>query len=127
NRVVFRAALEHAGYGVLLAESGGEALDQARRFTPSLILLDLMMPGMNGWEAVAALKADPITGDIPVIAVTADIHTSNAELEQAGFCAFIGKPILPRQLIDAVARCLEDRQAGGTGWLKLPSYSASEF
>ncbi|HEX6908928.1 MAG TPA: hypothetical protein VF142_00955 [Longimicrobium sp.] len=81
---------------------------------------------MTGWETVAALKADPVTGDIPVVAVTADVHTRAAELEQAGFCAFIGTPVLSRHLLDAVAQGLAYRKAGGTGWLKLPSCSAAQ-
>jgi CheY-like chemotaxis protein len=126
NRVVFWAALEHAGHAVLLAETGAEALEQARHLTPSLILLDLMMLGMTGWETVPRPESDPVTGDIPVVAVTADVHTTAAELDQAGFCAFIGKPVLPRHLLDAVAQCLAYREAGGTGWLKLPSCSAAQ-
>lgn len=123
NRVVFRAALEHAGHAVILAEGGAEAIEQAREYTPSLILLDLMMPGMTGWETIAALKADPVTSDIPVVAVTADVSVSAADLEEAGFCAFVGKPVLPRQLLDAVARCLAHSDGGNSGWLDLPSYS----
>lgn len=56
KRIVFRAALEHAGYAVILAEAGAEALEQARNFTSSSILVDLVMPGMTGWETVTALK-----------------------------------------------------------------------
>ena len=91
--------------------SSGLGIEQARRFTPSPIPLDLVIPGMTGGESVAASKAGPVAGDIPAVAVTADVHTSAAPLEQGGFCAFVGKPIRPRQPIDAVAQCLAHREA----------------
>jgi CheY-like chemotaxis protein len=108
NRVVFKAVLEHAGYAVVVAEDGAEAVEQARAFTPSLILLDLMMPGLSGWEVVALLKAHPVTQGIPVVAATADVLTSKAALKEAGFCAFVPKPVLPKQLLRAVDQCLEE-------------------
>lgn len=124
NRVVFQAVLEHAGYAVLMAESGAEALEQARAFTPSLILLDLMMPGLSGWETIARLKADPVTSEIPVVAVSASVEAKLAELAHAGFCARVAKPVLPRHLLDAVARCLAHAASEKAAtWLDLPSYS----
>lgn len=123
NRVVFKAVLEHAGYAVVLAEDGEEALDQARSYTPSLILLDLMMPGINGWETVARLKADPVTHEIPVVAVSADVHASAEALQRAGFCAFVPKPVLPKELLNAVERCLEQLVGDALlPWIKLPAY-----
>jgi CheY-like chemotaxis protein len=123
NRVVFKAVLEHAGYAVVLAEDGDEALDEARSYTPSLILLDLMMPGADGWQTVARLKADPVTHEIPVVAVSADVHASADALQRAGFCAFVPKPVLPKELLDAVERCLEHLAADARmPWVKLPAY-----
>jgi len=123
NRVVFKAVLEHAGFAVVLAEDGLEAMEQARAFTPSLILLDLMMPGATGWEAVARLKADPVTHQIPVVAVSADMHVNHQALQRAGFCAFVPKPVLPKELLDAVERCLEQLEAdAAVQWVKLPAY-----
>ena len=123
NRVVFKAVLEHAGFAVVLARNGAEALEEARSFTPSLILMDLMMPGISGWQAVERLKADPVTGKIPVVAVSADVHVSIDDLQRAGFCAFVPKPILPKQMLDAVQRCLEQIEtSGGDTWLSLPAY-----
>jgi CheY-like chemotaxis protein len=55
NRVVFKAILEHAGFAVVVAQDGAEAVEQARAYTPSLILMDLMMPGVDGWTATARL------------------------------------------------------------------------
>jgi CheY-like chemotaxis protein len=125
NRVVFKAILEHAGFAVVVAEDGAEALEEARAFTPSLILMDLMMPGLDGWQTVAQLKADPVTAEIPVVAVSADVHAGTEALQRGGFCAFEPKPILPKHLLDAVNRCLEELAGGGIiGWLKLPAYEA---
>ena len=123
NRVVFKAVLEHAGFAVVVAQDGAEALEEARAFTPSLILMDLMMPGLDGWQTVAQLKADPITSEIPVVAVSASVHVGKDALQRAGFCAFVPKPILPKNLLDAVNRCLDELASGtSTGWMKLPMY-----
>ena len=123
NRVVFKAVLEHAGFAVVVAQDGAEALEEARAFTPSLILMDLMMPGLDGWQTVAQLKADPVTAEIPVVAVSADVHVNSDLLHRGGFCAFVPKPILPKHLLDAVNRCLDELAGGSiTRWLKLPAY-----
>jgi len=123
NRVVFKAILEHTGFAVLLARHGGEAVEQARSFTPTLILMDLMMPGVDGWQAIAQLKADPVTRPIPVVALTADVHASTEALRHAGFCAYVVKPILPKQLLSAINHCLEQLAAEAPpAWITLPSY-----
>ena len=121
NRVVFKAVLEFGGFGVLAARDGAEGVESARAHTPSIILMDLMMPGTDGWQAIAQLRSDPITSGIPVVAVSADVSVSADALERAGFCAFVAKPILPRQLLDAVQRCLAQHAAGS--WIKLPAYT----
>lgn len=63
--------LESRGYKVLTASDGKEALTEARRHRPALIVLDVMMPGKNGWEVARALKQDPVTESIKVIMLTA--------------------------------------------------------
>jgi len=127
NRIVFKAVLEHAEFAVVVAHDGAEALEQARSFTPSLILMDLMMPGIDGWEAVARLKADPVTCAIPVVAVTADVHASPEALRRAGFCAYVTKPVLPRQLLAAVQQCLEQLDTGERlAWIALPAFGTAE-
>ncbi|HET7230976.1 MAG TPA: response regulator [Longimicrobium sp.] len=123
NRIVFKAVLEHGGFAVLVARDGTEAVEQARAFTPSLIVMDLMMPGVDGWQAVAQLKADPATREIPVIAVTADMHASRDALQRAGFCAYVTKPLLPKQFLAAVNECLGQLSATqAPGWITLPLY-----
>ena len=119
NRIVFKAILEHAGYPVVAVEDGAEALEQARASTPSLILLDLMMPGLDGWGTIAALKDHPLTKAIPVIAVTADVLVSKSRLKAAGFCALVRKPAFPGQILRAVGECLA-RTADFPGeWVEL--------
>jgi CheY-like chemotaxis protein len=125
NRIVFRAILQHAGYAVLLADDGSQALDVARAYTPTLILLDLMMPGLDGWETIARLRADPVTEKIPTLAVSAAVHTDEADLRAAGFCGFVTKPVLPSQLLDAVRQCLQD-VGDGKSWSSIPRFGLRE-
>jgi two-component system, cell cycle response regulator DivK len=118
NRAIFTAMLEHHGYIVVQAENGRQSLDLARRYQPGLILMDLHMPVMDGWEATRLLRDDEITSRIPVLAVTAEDRTSKARLRDAGFCAFLQKPVHPRDLIRGVALCLESSAAAGM-WIEL--------
>ena len=83
-------------YRLLFAKDGPRALELARQETPALVLLDVMMPGMSGYEVCAALKADPLTEAIPIIFVTALTDTAD-ELEgfAAGAVDYITKPVSP--------------------------------
>lgn len=121
NRFVFSAILTHHGYGVMLAVDGQEALDPAREHAPQLILMDLQMPILDGWEAARLLKADPRTAGIPVIAVSALDRPGLDKLTEAGFCAYVQKPVLPRDVVGAVALCLEPEQKGKS-WIELPRF-----
>src|SRR3990172_2949250 len=71
NRRLLAAMLEAEGYAAAEAADGAQALDLARQSPPDLILLDIMMPGMDGYEVARALKADAVTKAIPVVMVTA--------------------------------------------------------
>lgn len=121
NRVVFSAILSHHRYNVSLATNGVEAVDQARRHAPDLILMDLQMPVLDGWEATRLLKEDPSTSSIPVIAVTAEDHPL-PRLKEAGFCSYVRKPILPQDLVEAVRLCLEGVSPAKL-WVDLPSFA----
>jgi two-component system, cell cycle response regulator DivK len=118
NRAIFSALLEYHGYEVVQAENGRQALDLALTRQPGLILMDLHMPVMDGWEATRLLRGDERTSRIPILAVTAEDRTSRARLRDAGFCAFLQKPVHPRSLIRAVVRCLEARP-GDEMWIEL--------
>ncbi len=71
NRTIYRTILEFAGYTLIEAEDGESALRQARNCGPDLILMDISIPLVDGWEVTRTLKADPVTSGIPVIALTA--------------------------------------------------------
>ncbi|HEX6751134.1 MAG TPA: response regulator [Longimicrobium sp.] len=109
NRIVYRTMLEHFGYRVLLAGDGGEGVRMAREHHPDLILMDVSIPVMDGWEATAALKADSATASIPIIALTA--HALAADRERAvevGCDGYLAKPVEPRRVLEEVRRFLGD-------------------
>lgn len=109
NRIVYRTMLEHFGYRVLLAGDGGEGVRLARESLPDLILMDVSIPVMDGWEATATLKADPATARIPIIALTA--HALAADRERAtevGCDGYLAKPVEPRRVLEEVRRFLGD-------------------
>src|SRR5438552_7375917 len=70
-RELYRDYLEFSGFSVMTANNGREAIEQARALQPDIILMDASMPVLDGWQATRALKADPATKHIPVLALTA--------------------------------------------------------
>src|SRR5262249_20155424 len=86
NRIIYATALRYAGYAVLEAITGTEGLRQARDELPDLILMDISVPELDGWEATAILKADEKTRHIPVIAVTAHALPGDEERSLAAGC-----------------------------------------
>jgi two-component system phosphate regulon response regulator PhoB len=92
--------LKSAGYNVLRAEDGHSALDQARDSLPSLIVLDLMLPGITGLEVCKLLKADPATKAIPIVMLTAKAEEIDRILGlELGADDYITKPFSPRELV----------------------------
>ena len=87
------------------ASDGREALRLARELEPDVILMDLVMPGLDGLSATKALKADPLTARIPIVAVTGSIYASQSVLE-AGCDGYMLKPIAPEHLVQGIARAL---------------------
>jgi CheY-like chemotaxis protein len=100
NRDMLSRRLERKGYAVTLAVDGAEGLERARSDAPDVILMDMSLPVLDGWEATRQLKADPATRHIPVIALTAHaMATDEQKARQAGCDDFDTKPIeLPRLL-----------------------------
>jgi two-component system cell cycle response regulator DivK len=93
NRNVVEFILRHAGYTVSSAGNGLHGIDLAARVQPDLILMDLALPLLNGWEATRHLKANPTTRYIPVVAFTAHITQENMDHAFAAGCvAIIAKP-----------------------------------
>lgn len=100
---VIQAALADFHIDVITAVDGGSGLALARELTPDLILLDIALPIMNGWEVLAALKSDQQTSEIPVIVITAHGESgAAAHAHESGAVAFIAKPFRPADLRRAV-------------------------
>ena len=99
--------LTYQGLKVGMAVSGLGALEYAAKHQPDLILLDILLPGVNGMDVLQQLKADPQTKDIPVIMITAQrLDTTVVECLGHGALDFIGKPLLPEQFVSRVLRAL---------------------
>lgn len=106
-RELYAEYLNYAGYSVVTAINGHEAVRLARMLKPDLVLMDLRLPGMDGLEATADLKADPALAHIPIVAITADpSEEANALARAAGCADFIAKPALPDAVAHAIARVL---------------------
>lgn len=107
-REMYREYLVFSGFDVAEASSGREAVDKAAAIQPDIILMDLSLPGMDGWEATRLLKGQPATEAIPVVALTGHALAGHSEdARRAGCDAFITKPCLPDALVDAIRRVLE--------------------
>ena len=108
NLSLMRMLLERANYEVLAATNGFKGLELARAEQPELILLDLAMPEMDGWEVAKKLKNDIVTRDIPIIAVTAHALPRDRDLAfQSGCNAFIVKPFSVAKLISEIEKLLD--------------------
>ena len=119
-RAYLAGVLHGAGYRVAQAENGAIGIALAVGEPPDVITLDLRMPVLDGWQTVLMLKANPRTARVPVLAVSSEDFDgrSRALLEPPGFCAFLRKPVPPRDLLTAVERCLVD-VAHGCSWVEL--------
>lgn len=107
NRQMYAEYLAFSGLRVEEAENGHEALEKAFAMRPDLIVMDLSLPGIDGWEATRRLKADPRTKGIPVIALTGHALAGHSKgAMDAGCDAFITKPCLPERLLDEVRKTL---------------------
>ena len=96
-----------AGYRVQWASQGEEALELARTGSPDLVVLDLMMPGIDGLDLCERLKSDERTRDVPIIVLTARVQDEDRQRSYAlGVSEYIAKPFDPSELIEAADRCL---------------------
>jgi DNA-binding response OmpR family regulator len=97
--------LEAASFRVESATNGEEGISKARELRPDLILLDIMMPGIDGWETLTRLKRDPETSDIPVIIFTAREHArGHQKSTEMGAADYFRKPFEPDELIELVEK-----------------------
>lgn len=112
NLKLVRDVLQAKGYETLEAGTAEDGLAIARDKAPDLILMDIQLPGMSGIEALKALRADPVTSALPVVAITASVmQQDRQEIMQAGFNGFIEKPINLRGLLDTVQKTIRPEKA----------------
>ena len=106
-REMYAEYLQFSGFRVAEARHGNEAVEQAFALKPDLILMDLSLPGMDGWEATRRLKADDSTRHIPIVALTGHALAGASEgAKRAGCDSFVTKPCLPDDLVVEVRRML---------------------
>ena len=106
-REMYAEYLRFCGFRVAEERNGNEALEQAFALMPDLILMDLSLPGMDGWEATRQLKADERTRQIPVVALTGHaLAGASEDAKKAGCDSFVTKPCLPDDLVVEVRRML---------------------
>ncbi|MHB8761429.1 MAG: response regulator transcription factor [Coriobacteriia bacterium] len=103
--------LGNRGYEVVEAADGGEAYERAKAEAPDIILLDVMMPVMTGYDVLEKLKADPVTRDIPVVMLSAKSQQTEVQAGLSkGAQEYICKPFTPKDLVQRVAELI-----GGSG------------
>jgi two-component system, cell cycle response regulator DivK len=106
-REMYAEYLKYSGFDVIEAGNGKEALERALDSAPDIILMDLSLPVMDGWEATRRLKADKLTAGIPIVALTGHALAGILEgAKKAGCDAFVTKPCLPEDLVKEIQRVL---------------------
>src|SRR5438094_9057622 len=114
-REMYSEYLEYCGFDVVQAANGMEALQRAIETQPDIILMDLSLPVMDGWEATRRLKADKRTVNIPVVALTGHALAGISEgAKKAGCDAFVTKPCLPEDLGKEIRKVLDDLASAST-------------
>jgi two-component system, cell cycle response regulator DivK len=107
-REMYTAYLQFSGFEVVEATNGLEAIEKAETLMPDIVLMDLALPRMDGWEATRRLKSNDRTRHIPVVALTGHALAGHADgARQAGCDAFVTKPCLPDALVAEIKRLLE--------------------
>jgi two-component system cell cycle response regulator DivK len=108
NRKIFSGMLAHAGFRVVEAVDGNEAMSKVASEKPNLVLMDLSIPGIDGWECTRRIKGDPATKDTPVIALTAHAMRGDEERAQAAGCdGYLSKPVSPKKVVEVVKKYLK--------------------
>jgi two-component system, cell cycle response regulator DivK len=111
-REMYRDYLEFSGFQVETARDGREAIEKTRELQPDLVLMDLSLPGIDGWEATRLLKSAPDTSHILIIALSAHaLAAEGARARAAGCDGFIAKPCLPPDLVHEIAKYLKAQGA----------------
>ena len=109
NRQIVRDLLENAGYELIEALDGLAGVAMAEREHPDLILMDIQLPGLDGYEATRRIRAVPALATVPIIAVTSyALSGDEAKTRAAGCDGYVAKPFSPRQLLAKVREFLPD-------------------
>jgi CheY-like chemotaxis protein len=109
NRYMVTFILEAHGYEVIQAQNGHEGIELAGQIEPALILLDIQLPGMDGYAVAQALKGNPVTQSVPIVAVTSYAMVGDRERILAAGCeGYIEKPINPDTFVSDVTQYLQD-------------------
>jgi len=107
-REMYTAYLQFSGFDVAEAGNGIEAIEKTQELLPDIVLMDLALPRMDGWEATRRLKSDERTRHIPIVALTGHALAGHAEGARAAGCdAFVTKPCLPDALVAEIRRLLD--------------------
>jgi CheY-like chemotaxis protein len=105
SRSIYRTILEHSGYEVQEAGDGEAGIRMAREIRPDLILMDLSIPCVDGWQATRILKAAPETQQTPIVALTAHVLPSDrARAAEAGCDGYLAKPVEPHHVVEEAER-----------------------
>jgi CheY-like chemotaxis protein len=108
-RTALKEALQEEGYQVEVAGDGGEGIRRVSEFRPDVILMDLVLPGLNGFDAAVLLKNQPTTSGIPLLAVTASwLGSDGSRLQRIGFDGALRKPFSLHALLTELRRVLRD-------------------
>jgi len=103
-REMYSEYLQFAGFEVYTAADGFDAIAKAQEHLPDLILMDLSLPRLDGWEATRRLKSDPATAHIIIVALSAHVLSVDGErAQEAGCDGFIAKPCLPAELVEQMS------------------------
>ena len=113
NRKIVRYLFESKGYKVIEAVDGEEGVRMAEQERPDIILMDVQLPKLSGYEATQRIKANPALRDIPIIAVTSFALSGDDEKAmEAGCDDYIAKPFKPRDLLERVEKLLGAKEVG---------------
>ena len=129
-REMYAAYLQFSGFEVAEAGNGIEAIEKTRALLPDIVLMDLALPRMDGWEATRRLKNDELTKHIPIVALTGHALAGHAEgAREAGCDAFVTKPCLPDALVAEIKRLLDQhrrKSENGTDAGRVPKSSSKK-
>jgi CheY-like chemotaxis protein len=113
NRAMYAEFLRYSGFEVIEASDGLDAVEKATSSLPDLVVMDLSLPVLDGWEATRRLKGDPRTRHIPVVALTGHALEGHSQgAREAGCDGFLAKPCLPETLLATVEKMLSGATSG---------------